>query len=135
MHQTASWLRVSLVMRWHTHVWRRTHQGCSARRDRRPTFERLERRELLANLPPGFVETPVATGLTDATAMEFAPNGDLWVLQQGGLVKRFRAGSTTADVVGNISNLGLNSDGERGVLGIAFDPQYATNKEVYLYYT
>jgi len=89
----------------------------------------------LANLPAGFVETPVAAGLTDPTAMEFAPNGDLWVLQQGGLVKRFHAGSTTADIVGNIANLGLNSDGERGVLGIAFDPQYATNKEVYLYYT
>lgn len=98
-------------------------------------IEQLERRELLASLPPGFVETSVATGLTDPTAMEFAPNGDLWVLQQGGLVKRFQSGSTTADVVGNIANLGISSDGERGVLGIAFDPQYATNKEVYLYYT
>jgi glucose/arabinose dehydrogenase len=86
-------------------------------------------------LPAGFVETPVATGLTDPTAMEFAPNGDLWVLEQGGLVKRFRSGSTTADVVGNIANLGISSDGERGVLGIAFDSQYATNKEIYLYYT
>jgi glucose/arabinose dehydrogenase len=89
----------------------------------------------LANLPAGFVETPVATGLTDPTAMEFAPNGDLWVLEQGGSVKRFRSGSTTADVVGNIANLGISSAGERGVLGIAFDPQYATNKAVYLYYT
>lgn len=67
--------------------------------------------------------------------MEFAPNGDLWVLEQAGAVKRFRPGSTTADIVGDISNLGLSSVGERGVLGIAFDPQYATNKEVYLYYT
>ena len=44
-------------------------------------------------------------------------------------------GSTTADVVGDISTLGLSSIGERGLLGIAFDPQYATNKFVYLYYT
>ena len=46
-----------------------------------------------------------------------------------------QTGSAAGDVVANISNLGLSSDGERGVLGIAFDPQYSTNKEVYLYYT
>src|SRR5262249_52164461 len=105
------------------------------RNRKRPAFEPLERRELLASLPPGFVESPVAAGLTNPTATEFAPNGDLWVLEQGGVVKRFQAGSTRADIVSNIANLGLNSDGERGVLGIAFDPQYATNKQVCLYYT
>src|SRR5262245_25939731 len=67
--------------------------------------------------------------------MEFAPSGDLWVLEQEGLVKRFRPGSTSADIVGNIANLQLNSVGERGLLGIAFHPQYATNRRVYLYYT
>jgi len=99
------------------------------------TIETLQPRTLLSTLPPGFVETAVADNLFGATAMEFAPNGDLWVLEQGGLVKRFQPGSTAADVVGDISNLGLSSVGERGVLGIAFDPQYSTNKEVYLYYT
>jgi glucose/arabinose dehydrogenase len=95
----------------------------------------LEERALLANLPAGFTEAAVATGLSNATAMEFAPNGDLWVLEQTGAVKRFRPGATTADVVGNLSTLAISSVGERGVLGIAFDPQYATNKHVYLYYT
>jgi glucose/arabinose dehydrogenase len=101
----------------------------------RLTLEVLEPRALLATLPPGFTEVAVADDLSNATAMEFAPNGDLWVLEQGGLVKRFQAGSTTADVVGDISTLGLSSDGERGLLGIAFDPEYGTNKQVYLYYT
>jgi glucose/arabinose dehydrogenase len=103
--------------------------------ERRLVGEQLEDRCLLANLPAGFIESAAATGLSNATAMEIAPNGDLWVLEQGGAVKRFRPGSTTADVVGDLSNLGLSSVGERGVLGIAFDPQYATNKHVYLYYT
>jgi glucose/arabinose dehydrogenase len=98
-------------------------------------LERLENRSLLANLPPNFTETVVAEGLSDATAMEFAPSGDLWVLEQAGLVKRFRPGSTTADVVANLSTLGLSSIGERGVLGIAFDPQFAVNKQVFIYYT
>lgn len=105
-------------------------------RRRRSLFaERLEPRMLLATLPTGFTETAVATGISSGTAMELAPNGDLWVLQQGGIVKRFVPGSTTADVVGNLSTLGMSSSGERGLLGIAFDPDYATNKHVYLYYT
>ncbi len=102
---------------------------------RRLTLEILQPRALMATLPPGFTEAAVADDLSNATAMEFAPNGDLWVLEQGGLVKRFQTGSTTADVVGDIGTLGLSSDGERGLLGIAFDPQYDTNKQVYLYYT
>src|SRR5206468_2653409 len=32
-------------------------------------------------------------------------------------------------------HLGVDSAGERGLLGIAFDPAYATNHFVYLYYT
>src|SRR5947209_1170198 len=94
--------------------------------------EQLEDRSVPATLPSGFTEAGVATGLSNATAMEFAPNGDLWVLEQGGLVKRFRPGSTTADVVGDLSNLGLHSEGERGLLGISFAPNYTTNKQVYL---
>jgi glucose/arabinose dehydrogenase len=97
--------------------------------------ERLDDRITPATLPAGFTETAVAAGLSNATAMEVAPNGDLWVLEQGGGVKRFRPGSTAADLVGNLSAVGLRSEGERGVLGIAFDPNYATNKWVYIYYT
>ena len=107
----------------------------SSRPPRRLLVEPLERRELLATLPAGFTESAIATGLSSATAMEIAPNGDLWVLQQGGAVKRFVPGSTTADIVGNLSSLGLSSSGERGLLGIAFDPDYATTRHVFLYYT
>ena len=101
----------------------------------RPSLELLEDRTTPATLPAGFTEVPVATDLTNATAMEFDPNGDLWVLQQSGIVKRFRPGSTSADVVGTLANVGLRSEGERGLLGIAFDPNFASNKWVYLYYT
>ena len=98
-------------------------------------LERLEDRATPATLPSGFTEIAIATGLSSATAMEVAPNGDLWVLEQGGAVKRFRSGSTTADVVGNVALLGLRTEGERGLLGIAFHPNHATNKLVFLYYT
>lgn len=98
-------------------------------------LESLEDRTTPATLPTGFTEAAIATGLSSATAMEVAPNGDLWVLEQAGAIKRFRSGSTSADLVANLSSVGLRSEGERGVLGIAFDPSYATNKFVYIYYT
>jgi glucose/arabinose dehydrogenase len=105
-------------------------------RGRRLRFESLENRTVLAAaLPDGFIQMPVATGLDRPTAMELAPNGDLWVLEQGGRIKRFATGSASVDVVGNIGSLGLDSTGERGLLGIAFDPQYASNHFVYFYYT
>jgi glucose/arabinose dehydrogenase len=126
-------------MRWHyarfARFLSRSAGPKQLRRTTRLCVESLECRALLATLPSGFAESTIASGLSNATAMEIAPNGDLWVLEQGGDVKRFRAGSTTADIVGDISTLGLSSIGERGLLGIAFDPQYATNKFVYLYYT
>lgn len=99
------------------------------------SVDKLEDRSVPATLPTGFGETVIATGLSNATAMEVAPNGDLWVLQQGGAVKRFRAGSSVADDVANIGSLGIRSEGERGLLGIAFDPNYAANKHLFLYYT
>jgi glucose/arabinose dehydrogenase len=98
-------------------------------------LERLEDRATPATLPTGFTESAIAEGLVNATAMEMAPNGDLWVLEQGGAVKRFRPGITTADTVGTVANLGLRTEGERGLLGIAFHPDYTTNKLVFLYYT
>jgi len=107
----------------------------SSERAGRPFLEALEDRTVPVTLPSGFTSSVIASGLNAPTAMEIAPNGDLWVLQQGGMVKRFASGSTTADRVGNIATLGLDSRVERGLLGIAFDPNYANNKYVYLYYT
>jgi len=131
--QTATTVRVPLNSRPRRDARRKRPLSAGAAAS--PRFETLEDRLLLAALPTGFSETVVASGLSNATAMEIAPNGDIWVLEQAGNVKRFRSGTTTADVVGNLAGLGLSSSGERGVLGIAFDPNYASNKFVYLYYT
>src|SRR5688500_548474 len=85
-----------------------------------------------ATLPAGFTETQVATGLTNPTAMEFAPDGRLFVCQQAGQLRVIKNGVLLA-----IPFLSLTVDpsGERGLLGIAFDPNFATNNFVYVYYT
>lgn len=85
-----------------------------------------------ATLPAGFAETPIATGITSGTAMAFAPDGRLFVCQQAGQLRVIKNGSllTTPFLTVN-----TDSSGERGLLGIAFDPNFATNNFIYIYYT
>ena len=86
-----------------------------------------------ATLPPNFARSQVVGGLADPTAMEFAPDGRLFVAEQRGTLRVVKAGGTLAtflDISGRVA-----SAGERGLLGVAFDPGFSKNHYVYLYYT
>ena len=86
-----------------------------------------------ATLPPNFARSQVVGGLTSPTAMEFAPDGRLFVAEQRGILRVLKAGgklATFLDISGRVA-----SAGERGLLGIAFDPGFPNNHYVYLYYT
>jgi glucose/arabinose dehydrogenase len=85
-----------------------------------------------ATVPGGFVETPVASGLASPTAMQFAPDGRLFVCEQDGRLRVIKNGSLLA---APFLTLNVNSSGERGLLGVAFHPAFATNNFVYVYYT
>ena len=85
-----------------------------------------------ATLPTGFAETRVATGLASPTAMSFAPDGRIFVAQQGGALRVIKNGALLTQPFLTVS---VNSSGERGLLGVAFDPNFATNNFVYVYYT
>jgi glucose/arabinose dehydrogenase len=85
-----------------------------------------------ATLPSGFAETRVATGLADPTAMSFAPDGRLFVCEQGGRLRVIKNGALLAQP---FLTLNVNASGERGLLGVAFDPNFASNGFVYVYYT
>ena len=85
-----------------------------------------------ATLPQGFSETMVSGGLSSPTAMDFAPDGRLFVPQQGGQLRVIKNGSLLATP---FVTLTVDSSGERGLLGVAFDPNFASNNFVYMYYT
>jgi glucose/arabinose dehydrogenase len=85
-----------------------------------------------ATLPADFTETILANGLASPTAMEFAPDGRLFVAEQGG---RLRVIKNNALLPTPFVTLTVNASGERGLLGIAFDPAFASNQFVYVYYT
>src|SRR5437660_2759150 len=81
-------------------------------------------------LPPGFSETIVVSGLNAPTAIAFAPDRRLFICEQGGRL-RVKDGASVSD----FATISVSSNSERGLLGIAFDPSFATNHYLYLYYT
>jgi len=85
-----------------------------------------------ATLPAGFSETLVAGGLSNPTAMDFAPDGRLLVCFQSGTLRVIKNGSLLATP---FLTRTVDSSGERGLLGIAFDPNFSVNHFVYIYYT
>jgi glucose/arabinose dehydrogenase len=85
-----------------------------------------------ATLPQGFSETLVANGLSAPTAMEFAHDGRLFVCEQAGALRVIKNGTLLPTPFVTVPT---TSAGERGLLGIAFDPAFALNGFVYVYYT
>jgi glucose/arabinose dehydrogenase len=87
---------------------------------------------LAATLPAGFTETQIASGITRPTAFAFAPDGRLFVCQQDGQLRVIKNGAL---LPAPFVSLSVDSNGERGLLGVAFDPAFQTNHFVYVYYT
>jgi glucose/arabinose dehydrogenase len=84
-------------------------------------------------LPADFVETQITgNGLGSTTAMALHPDGRIFVCQQTG---ELRVIKNNVVLPAPFTTLSVNSSGERGLLGVTFDPNYATNRFVYVYYT
>ena len=85
-----------------------------------------------ATLPPNFAETRLATGL-DPTGMEFAPDGRLFITEKSGRVRIVKNGALLPTPFMTIPS--VDNSNERGLQSIAFDPAFAGNQYVYVYYT
>jgi glucose/arabinose dehydrogenase len=95
--------------------------------------ETIARVDPQAVLPAGFTETAITgNGLSNTTAMAIHPDGRIFVCQQTGELRVIKNGAV---LPAPFLTLTVNSVSERGLLGVAFDPNYATNRFVYVYYT
>lgn len=92
----------------------------------------LARPAYAVTLPSGFSQSTYASGLGRVTAMAFAPDGRLFVTEQDGAVRVVQDGEVLEQP---FLRLDVDSRGERGLTGIVLDPEFATNRYVYLYYT
>jgi len=84
-----------------------------------------------ATVPANFSDTLVA-GIVAPTAIAFTPDGRMLVSSQGGVLRVVSGGGTTVAL--NLS-ASTCSDVERGLLGIAVDPSFASNHFIFLYQT
>jgi glucose/arabinose dehydrogenase/PKD repeat protein len=87
-----------------------------------------------ATYPPGFEEETVVEGLTRPAAVDWAPDGRMFVAEKDGRLKVVAPGASTAETVLDLRSR-VNSYWDRGLLGLAVDPDFASNGFVYLAYT
>lgn len=83
-------------------------------------------------LPTGFSDRQFVSGLNAPTAMQFAPDGRLFVSEKDGNLKVIKNGVLLPTPFASFS---VNSQSESGLMGIAFDPNFASNGYAYVYYT
>ena len=82
---------------------------------------------------PSLSVVEVAAGLSAPTTMAFIGAQDILVLQKGdGRVRRVIAGALQPSAVLDVA---VDSDSERGLLGIAVHPNFSAEPFVYLYFT
>ncbi len=83
--------------------------------------------------PSGFTrDESWVTGLSSATAFVQAPDGRFFIAQQGGDLAVVKNGALlTMPFV----HLNVDSSGERGLIGVALHPSFASNGYVYVYST
>ena len=84
------------------------------------------------SFPAGFSAALVTTGIQNPTALAFAPDGRIFACQQTGQLRVVKNGALLSTP---FISLSVNSQGERGLIGVAIDPDFLNNHYVYVYYT
>ncbi len=79
----------------------------------------------------------IASGLPSPVGLRNAGDGSnrLFIVNQGGTISIYQGGQILSTPFLDVSSKTLYDGGERGLLGLAFDPGYATNGFFYIYYT
>jgi glucose/arabinose dehydrogenase len=79
----------------------------------------------------------IASGLPSPVGLRNAGDGSnrLFIVNQGGTISVYQNGQVLTTPFLDVSSKVVYDGGERGLLGLAFDPNYATNGFFYIYYT
>ncbi|HEX3241160.1 MAG TPA: PQQ-dependent sugar dehydrogenase, partial [Solirubrobacterales bacterium] len=86
-------------------------------------------------LPEGFRDDVVFAGIGDPTAVRFAPDGHVFVAEKPGKILVYDGlGDETATVFADLRTE-VYDPADRGLLGLAVDPQFPTRPYVYALYT
>jgi len=83
-------------------------------------------------LPDQFAKVELASGLSNTTTFKFAPDGRIFILDRYGEILIYE---NSVGVPISAGNIPVFNDLEDGLLGIAFDPNFAGNNLIYIYYS
>lgn len=93
-----------------------------------------------ASVPPGFALSLFEDGLALPTDMIFLPNDDILVTEKGGY--RQEVGTAAVRLIHNgvlraqpVVTLGVNAEGDSGLLALTLDPNFAVNGYFYIWYS
>jgi uncharacterized repeat protein (TIGR03806 family) len=85
----------------------------------------------IAELPEGFADKIVATGITGATAMAIAPDGRVFVCEQTGTLRVVKDDKL---LKAPFVSVPVDSSWERGLIGVALHPDFPRTPFVYVCY-
>lgn len=105
--------------------------GCSADEAASPDAAEPEQLEQSIILNAGFQHQIVATGLNGPTAMAIAPGGRIFVAEKTGAVRVVKNNTLLTQP---FTSMTVDTQGERGLVGLTLDPNFASNHYVYVFY-
>jgi Glucose / Sorbosone dehydrogenase len=90
-------------------------------------FERIN----LANWPAGQAERPYNGGVTE---VKFLPGtmDEVFITRKGGQIHHYKISGTSGTLVANMTVPNVATREDCGLIGMAFDPDFATNKFVFV---
>jgi len=83
-------------------------------------------------VPERFTDTTLTDDLDRPTSMALAPDGRIFVCEQAGHLRVIQDGTLLPEPFLSVST---HTSGERGLLGVAVDPDFPRQPYVYVYYT
>ena len=88
-----------------------------------------------ASVIPPFQESVVFSGLTHPTVVRFSPDGRVFVAQKDGRILVFDSLTDTTPTVFADLRANVHDFWDRGMLGMALDPNFPATPDVYVLYT
>ncbi len=85
-------------------------------------------------LPGGFQDSTAIAGLESPIAIDFAPDGRVFVAEKSGIIKVFTDVDDPTPTIFADLRTEVHNFADRGIEGLVLDPNFATNPYVYLYY-
>ena len=82
--------------------------------------------------PDRFEVHEIASGLVQPMELDIGPDGEIYLIELGGVLKVIDPATGASTQIGKLT---VTTEQENGLIGLALDPDFATNRWIYLQYS